>query len=62
MSGSAMSITEALTLAISTPSVVFDNAIHFYPGPGTRSRAAAVREAISHPFQVPCRQPGGDIC
>ncbi len=52
MSGSAISSTEALTLAISTPSVVFDNAIHLYPGPGADCRAAAVRDAISQSFQV----------
>ena len=34
MSGSAISMIEALTVAISMPSVVLDSAIHLYPGPG----------------------------
>src|SRR5579859_4674582 len=33
MSGSAISMIEELIVAISTPSVVFDNAIHLYRGP-----------------------------
>ena len=33
MSGSAISMIEALTVAISMPSVVLDRAIHLYRGP-----------------------------
>jgi hypothetical protein len=53
MSGSAISMIEALTVAISTPSVVFDSAIHLYRGPGGWAARPAPRCRIPR-VGAPC--------
>ena len=40
MSGSAISMMEELTVAISMPSVVLDSAIHLYRDPGPAAGSA----------------------
>ncbi|GHF89232.1 hypothetical protein GCM10017566_73630 [Amycolatopsis bartoniae] len=48
MSGSAINRMEELIVAISTPSVVLDNAIHLYRGFRTAIAARACRSTLHH--------------